>query len=277
MKLRLENALCCLIFLILAALPFTLARAHSEAHDPQEEILEKVGVDEKPGASIPRELQFNDQRGKGVQLASYFTGGPVIVTLNYYSCPTLCPIIFRNLATTIGKLGTVSLGRDFKVVAVSLDPAETQQRAAERAATTYGMLPDVADPGGAWPFLWGSQSSIERLAGALGVRFARAPNGEIAHPNVVVIATPDGRISRYLYGMELAPQDLRLALIEASGGEIGSSSVVNRALLYCFHYDPVGKKYVLLASRVMSAVMVGVLLLTLTLLAMLWKREKPGT
>lgn len=248
--------------------------ATAQAHDPQDLILEQVGVDEKAGGAIPTELPFVDQTGKGVKLSRYFTGAPVILTLNYYSCPTLCPLVFRNLVGTIGRMGDLRLGRDFKVVAVSIDPDETLERAADKSSKTYAMLGAATpDPGSAWPFLLGTQSSIAQLAQRVGIRYSRAGK-EFAHPNVLVIATPDGRISRYLYGMEQSPQDLKLALLEASGGEIGSSKILNRALLYCFHYDPVGKRYVLLASRIMTGAMVGVLLLTLCLLAIMWKKEK---
>jgi protein SCO1/2 len=249
----------------------------TQAHDPQDKVLEQIGVDEKLGARLPLELPFTDQGGRSVKLSSYFTGGPVILTLNYYSCPTLCPLVFRNMVNTIHQMGNFQPGRDFRIVAVSIDPGETRQRAGEKAAATYATLgPTAGDPDSAWPFLLGGEASVGRLAKALGIRYTRAENGEFAHPNVIVIATPDGRIARYLYGIEQAPKDLKLALIEASGGAIGGSTVVNRALLYCFHYDPVGKKYVLLASRLMTAAMAGVLLVTVGLIALLWKRERPA-
>lgn len=263
--------------LLVAALFTVLVAPPATAHDPQDEVLEQLGVDEKPGYAIPLELSFTDQAGKSVRLSQYFTGGPVVLTLNYYSCPTLCPLIFRNMVNTIRRMGNFAPGEDFRVVAVSIDPNETVQRAAEKSAKTYAMLGSTPDPGSAWPFLLGSKASIEQLAKSIGVRYARLENGEFAHPNVIVILTPDGRISRYLYGMEQAPNDLKLALIEASGGAIGGSTIVNKALLYCFHYDPVGKKYVLLASRVMTGAMAGVALIVLGLLALLWKRERPTT
>jgi protein SCO1/2 len=259
--------------LALAALPPSLARAH----DPQDLVFDKVGVDERLGKPIPTELSFTDQSGQPVQLSRYFTGGPVILTLNYYSCPTLCPLVFRNMVDTIGKMGNFRLGKDFRIVTVSIDPEETLQRAADKSAKTYAMLGTPPGVGAAWPFLMGSRASIERLAQSVGVRYSRQGDHDFAHPNVIVIVTPDGRVSRYLYGLEQAPQDLKLALMEATDGRIGSSVLVNRALLYCFHYDPVGKKYVLVASRIMTGAMLGVLVLTAALLALLWKREKPAS
>lgn len=246
------------------------------AHDPQDEVLEQVGVDERLGATVRKELTFRNQRGEPVQLSRYFSGKPVILTLNYFSCPTLCPLVFRNLAGTIDRLGDLNLGRDFRVVTVSIDPDETLQRAAEKSAKTYAMLPGVADPGNGWPFLLGTPESIGTLAAQTGVRYVKVGT-EFAHPNVIIILTPDGRVSRYLYGLEQTPQDLKLALIEAADGDIGSSRLINRAILYCFHYDPVGKKYVLFASRLMTGAMLTILALVLGLLALLWKREKGRT
>lgn len=260
--------------LLLAVLPGWRQVPAAQAHDPEDAILEQVGVDEKLGGSIPLHLSFKDQAGRGVRLSRYFTGTPVILTLNYYSCPTLCPLVFRNLIDTAGKMGGVELGTDFRIVTVSIDDKETLQRAAESSAQTYGMLRGISDPSNAWPFLIGNHLSIQELSRAVGVRYTRLENNEYAHPNVVIVVTPEGRISRYLYGLEQAPQDLKLALLEASDGKIGKSQVLNRVLLYCFHYDPVGKKYVLLASRVMTGAMGLVLLLTLGLLAILWRREK---
>jgi len=254
-----------------------LAPAPAWPHEIGDQVLAQVGVDEQLGRRLPTELTFRDQTGKEVQLSRYFTGAPVILTLNYYSCPMLCPLIFRNLAGTIGGMRKLTLGKDFRVVTVSIDPQEAPARAADSSAKTYAMLPQLPDPGAAWPFLLGSQPAIERLAQGAGVRYSRVGK-EFAHPNVIIIATPDGRIARYLYGIELAPQDLKLALIEASGGSIGGTRLLNRALLYCFHYDPAGRKYVLIASRIMTGAMLAVLFMTLGLLALLWKRErKPQT
>lgn len=258
---------------LIAAVFAAMAPARSAlAHDPQDDLLAQVGVDEKLGGAIPTDLRFTDQNGRSVQLSRYFTGGPVILTLNYFSCPTLCSLTLKNLVGTIGDMRGLALGRDFRVVTVSIDPAETLARAADKSAKTYAML-GAGDPQSSWPFLIGDQRAITALAGKVGVRYARAENGEYAHPNVIVIVTPSGRVSRYLYGLEQDPKDLKLALIEAAGGNIGSSKILNRALLYCFHYDPVGKKYQLLATRVMTGAMLVVLVLTICLLLALWRRD----
>jgi protein SCO1 len=254
----------------------TLLAPPAGSHDPQDLVFEQVGVEERLGQLIPAELYFQDQAGRTVQLSSYFTGEPVILTLNYYACPTLCPLVFRNLAQTLGGLGKLSLGKDFRIVTVSINPDESPALAREKSAATYAMLAGASDTGSNWPFLRGTLPTISRLAQSVGVRYTRLKNGELAHPNVLVIVTPERRISRYLYGLEQRPQDLKLALIEATDGKIGPSRLINQALLYCFHYDPVGRKYVLFASRLMTVVMLGVLTLTTGLLLLLWKREKKG-
>jgi protein SCO1 len=262
------------LVVIAAAFAATAPAPPALAHDPQDDLLAQVGVDEKLGGGIPTDLRFTDQNGRSVQLSRYFNGRPVILTLNYFSCPTLCSLTLKNLAGAIGDLRGLALGRDFRVVTVSIDPAETLARAADRSAKTHAMLRAAPDPQSSWPFLIGDRRSISALAGTVGVRYAKAENGEYAHPNVIVIVTPDARVSRYLYGLEQDPQDLKLALLEAAGGNIGSSKILNRALLYCFHYDPVGKKYILLATRLMTGAMLVVLVLTVCLLAALWRRDK---
>ena len=254
---------------ILALLPVP-----ANPHDPQDEVLRQVGVDERLGARIPGQLAFRDQAGRPVLLADYFSGAPVILTLNYYGCPTLCPLVFRNLAGTLKKLGGLTLGKDYRVVTVSINPDESPALAREKSTATYAMLGSAYDPGRHWPFLMGNPASIESLAQAVGVRYIRVGNNDFAHPNVIIIVTADGRVSRYLYGLEQRPRDLKLALIEAAGGRIGAANLMNSALLYCFHYDPVGRKYVLFASRLMTVAMLGVLVVTLGLLALLWTREK---
>lgn len=264
------------LLLVAALLSFALGRLPARAHTQQDPVPEQVGVDEHLGARIPTELTFQDQTGKPVALSSYFSGGPVLLTLNYYSCPSLCPLVFRNLVRTMSEMKGLSLGQDFRVVTVSIDPEETRARAVDKSTRTYAMLRGTTDPGSAWPFLRGDRSSIDRLAQQVGVRYSAVGKNDFAHPNVVIVVTPDGRISRYLYGLELAAQDLKLALIEASGGRIGTSQLVNRVLLYCFHYDPVGREYVLLASRLVTGAMLLVLVLMTGLVGLLWKRERKG-
>jgi len=239
--------------------------------DPQDAILRKVGVDEKPGVGIPRDLPFTDASGKPVRLADYLGDGPVLLTLNYYTCPMLCPLTFRSLAATMTQMKGFSLARDYRVVTVSIDPEEIPEIARAKANETHALMPGVHDADARWPFLYGSAGSVRRLAESVGYRYAKV-GSEFAHPAVTIVLSPGGTVSRYLYGVEIDPQDLKLALIEASEGKIGASSAGNALLMYCFKYDPVGKKYVLYARNVMKAAGAVTLILLAGLLAVLWRR-----
>jgi len=243
-------------------------------HSSADQVLSQIGVDEHTGASVPLETVFRDSQGRAVRLSDSFKGMPVLLSLNYYACPTLCPLVFRNLAETLADLGDLKLGRDFRIVTVSINPEESAALARDKSGRTYAMLKGVRDPERSWPFLLGDQGPISALAHSVGVRYLRQEGGDYAHPNVLVVLTPDGKISRYLYGLAIRPRDLRLALVEAAGGRIGNSETANRLLLYCFHYDPVGKKYVIYASRLMTVAMLSVLSFTGLLLALLWKQER---
>lgn len=254
---------------LLALLPFRTAAVF--AADPQDAALQNVGVDEKPGAAIPRDLPFTDASGKPVRLADYLGDGPVLLTLNYYTCPMLCPLTFRNLAATVERLKGFSLERDYRILTVSIDPDEIPEIARAKANETHAFLPGVREADARWPFLYGSAESIRRLAESVGYRYAKVGR-EFAHPAVMVVLSPGGKVSRYLYGVEIDPRDLKLALIEASEGKIGASSAGNALLMYCFRYDPVGKKYALYARNIMKAAGAVTLILLSGLLAYLWRR-----
>ena len=247
---------------------------HAQSNDPADEILKRIGVDEKLGAMVPLDLQLTDQEGAIVKLGDFFSGEPVILTLNYYECPMLCPLIFRNLVNTMAGIRGLSLNKDFRIVTVSFNPDETPARTKEKALDTYAMLRGIAVPEQRWPFLYGSKPDIGRLTAAVGYRFVQLAKDNFAHPAAIIVLTPDGRISRYLYGMEQPPRDLKLALIEAAGGRTGGSTLLNQALMYCFHYDPVGRRYALAALRIVNLVAGTTLLLLAVLLVTLWRREK---
>lgn len=231
-----------------AALP----GAFGHERETPEEILKQIGVDEKPGGKVPVDLAFRDEEGRTVRLGDYTGDGPVILTLNYYTCPMLCPLTLRNLLSSAQRMGGISLERDFRVVTVSIDPEEKPETVRARASEMHAMMKGIANPSARWAFLAGGQGEIERLAGAVGFRY-RKSGSEFAHPDVIVVLTPGGRISRYLYGIEQDPRDLRLALIEAADGKIGEAQAFNRALLFCFHYDPTSRKYGLYARNIMKA------------------------
>ena len=249
-----------------------LTAAAAGAHDPQDEILAGIGVDERLGTRVPTDLPLVDPSGRAVRLGDYLRGGPALLTLNYFTCPMLCPLTFRNLAATMNNIKSLSPSKDYRVVTVSINPEEEPRNVRARADETHRFVPGLADADGRWPFLRGSPESIRRLTESVGFRY-RKVGAEYAHPNVAVVLTPDGVVSRYLYGIEIPPMDLRLALIEAAGGKIGASSAANTILMYCFHYDPVGKKYALVARNVMRAAGAVTAIFLGALLAWLWIRH----
>jgi len=246
--------------------------AHA-VNDPQDDILRSIGVDENLGGAVPLDALFLNQKGEEVRLGDYVTGGPTLLTLNYYTCPMLCPLTLRSLLGTVERIKGIGLGRDFRIVTISIDPEDTPEVARARAAELYAEVKGVDDPSARWPFLAGEEKAIGAITGAVGFRYRKAGN-EFAHPDVVVVLTPEGKISRYLYGIEQDPTDLKLALIEASGGNIGESTALNRVLLFCFHYDPVGKKYALYARNIMKGGGVLTLVLLGGLLLVLWRRGR---
>ncbi len=265
-----------ILFLCAALLFPAPARAHEESDSA---LLKGVRVDERLGARVPGELLFRTAAGKTVRLSDALGGGPAILTLNYYRCPMLCPLTLRNLAGAVSGLRGPSLAKDFRIVSVSIDPTETQETAGLRAREAYGALSGTtASPADRWPFLYGDADAVRSLTDALGFRY-RKVGAEFAHPSVFVVLTPEGTISRYLYGIAPSPRDLRLALLEATGGRIGKNAVFGRALLLCFHYDPAGKKYVLYAANIMKAGGGLTLLAVGFALLALWRRErrKAGT
>jgi protein SCO1/2 len=203
-------------------------------------ILRDVGIDQKLDERIPLDLPFTDETGRDVTLGQYFGARPVVLALVYYECPMLCTQVLNGLTGSIEALA-FDAGREFEVVVVSFDAGETPALAAEKKATylkRYGR----PETGGGWHFLTGRQSSIDGLAQSIGFRYAYdAKLDQFAHPAAITIATADGRVSKYLYGITFAPRDLRLALVEAANGEIGTA--VDQALLFCYHYDPETGKY----------------------------------
>jgi protein SCO1 len=208
--------------------------------DARPPILRDVGITQRLGQQLPLDALFLDEAGRPVRLGQYFGTRPVVLVLAYYNCPMLCTQVFGGLVSSLRVL-SFDAGKDFDVVAVSFDPRD---RPADAAAKKAPYVASYGRPGAAsgWHFLTGSTASIERLTGAVGFRYKYDDSlGQFAHASAITVATPGGRLSRYFYGIEYAPRDLRLALVEASAGSIGTP--VDQILLYCFHYDPASGKY----------------------------------
>lgn len=261
------------VILLLAIVFFGMFPGNLNAHTTQDEMLKGVGVDEKLDARVPPDLEFMNQDGKPVKLGGYFTGQPVILTLNYYKCPMLCPLTFRNLTDTMVKMQGLSLNTDFRIITISIDPDENLALMKEKARETYSGLKGITEPAQRWPFLMGTGRDIRLLTSAVGFRYVRVDKDNFAHPSVFIVLTPDGRVARYLYGIEQSPQDLKLALIEAADGKIGGSAIINRVLLYCFHYDPAEKKYAVAAVNLMK-ITGGAILAMLVILIVVLKRSE---
>ncbi len=213
------------------------------------ELLKDVGIDQKLNRSIPLDLLFRDEHGETVALGRYFNGKPVILTLVYYNCPMLCTQVLNGLDRSLEQI-PMTIGKDFNVVTVSIDPTEQPSLAEAKQAVYLGMYNrPAAAPG--WHFLTGEESQIKQLAAAVGFRYAYdADSKQYAHASAIMLLTPEGKLSRYFYGVTYPARDMRLGLVDASGGKIGSP--VDQVLLFCYHYDPHTGKYGLLISRVIQ-------------------------
>ena len=214
------------------------------------ELLKKVGIDQKLNQSIPLDLTFRDEDGRTVALGQFFGQKPVILTLVYYNCPMLCTQVLNGVESSLKELST-DIGKQFDVVTISIDPTESHVLAKTKKEMYVGMY---GRPGAAqgWHFLTGDEPQIKQLADAVGFRYAYDPDTkQFAHASAIMLLTPEGKISRYFYGIQYPTRDLRLGLVEASEGKIGTP--VDQVLLFCYHYDPATGKYGLLISHVIQA------------------------
>jgi protein SCO1/2 len=210
--------------------------------------LREIGFDQNLDRQIPLDIPFNDEQGRAVTLASYFGTRPVVLVFAYYECPMLCTLVLNALAASLDVM-SLEPGTDFEVVTISFDPREKPGLAAAKK-NTYLQRYKRPNAARAWHFLTGEPSSIERATKAAGFRFAWDEGlKQFAHPTGIIVATPDGRIARYLFGIEYGPRDLRLAIVDASAGKVGSP--VDSFLLYCYHYDPMTGRYGLAIMRAM--------------------------
>jgi protein SCO1/2 len=202
--------------------------------------LRNVGFEPPLNGQMPLDLAFRDETGRAVQLHEYFGQKPVVLAFVYYGCPMLCNQVQQGVVGVLRML-SFNPGRDYEVVFVSFDARETPDMAAEkkRMALAHFRRPET-DSG--WHFLIGSEDSIETATKAANFRFTfDAKNNLFAHASGVMLLTPDGHISRYFYGVEYPGRDMRLGLVDASAGKIGSP--IDHVLLFCYHYDPAAATY----------------------------------
>jgi len=204
------------------------------------EILKGIGVEQRLDAPLPLDIPVRDEAGRPARLGDFFGKRPVVFAFVYYNCPMLCTQVLNGLVASLNVM-SLDAGEDFDVVAVSFDARDTPAMASAKKAA---YLPRYKRPNSAdgWHFLTADAASIERLTKAAGFHFRYDEKlDQFAHASAIMVATPDGRLARYFYGIDYAPRDLRLGIVEASAGRIGTP--VDQILLYCFHYDPSSGKY----------------------------------
>jgi len=234
--------------------------------------LSNVGVEEHLGAALDLSLSFTDETGATIPLGTFFNKGkPVLMAMVYYTCPSLCNYHLNGLTNAMRELKWTT-GQDFELVAVSMNSKETPDLAIKKKAN-YLQAYDRHQGDSGWHFLVGSTENVQRLADQFGFKFHwLEEKQQFAHASVAYVVTPDGKISRYLHGIQIDPGTLKLSLLEASGGKIGS--VLEQAVMFCFQFDPVKNKYTLYAWNIMR---IGGLLMVLLLAALfipIWWRER---
>jgi protein SCO1 len=210
--------------------------------------LKKVQFDQNLGVQVPLDLPFRDETGRAVHLSQYFTGRPVVLALVYYECPMLCTQALNGLVKAL-KVLALEPGRDYAIVTVSFNPRETPAQAADKKDHYLQLLkkPGAAD---GWHFLTGDEPAIRLLTETVGFHYVYdEATRQYAHPTGMIVLTPEGKTSKYVYGIDYGPRDLRLALVEASDHKVGTP--VDRLLLYCYHYDPATGKYGLVLLNVL--------------------------
>jgi protein SCO1/2 len=283
-RLRTVAAVCCLL---LAS--FGVARAQvsptgeKQMGEPSDvnlpSVLHGVTIQQHLNQQLPLDATFVDETGKTVKLGQYFDGKhPVLLALVYYKCPILCSEELKGLTGAL-EMVNYQPGKDFQIVAISIDPSETPAIAAskKREYVTYYGHPESAS---GWHFLTGQQPAIDAVAKATGFGYTRMPgpdgkNNQFAHASAIQIVTPEGRIAQYYLGVEYSPQDLRLGLIEASHHKIGTP--VDTILTYCYRYDPTANRHSLLIGRIVQAGCLLTVLILGSYLLIMFRRDIKGS
>ena len=256
---------------LLVSAALVLASVTMQAQYARPKVTAGVGIDQKLQAPVPLDLTFRDEANQLVPLRSYFGDKPIVLELVYFKCTSMCPM---SIGESVRSLKRVSLqpGKDYDVVVVSFDPADAPAEAVRQKAS-YAKEFGRPSFNSGWHFLTGTQDSISRLAAAVGFKYRwDAASNQFIHAGGIMVATPEGKLSRYFYGIQYAPQDLRMALVDAAQHKIGSP--VDYVLLFCFHYDPSQGKYTLAIVNVLKLA-AGVTLVALSfLLFFLMRKDK---
>lgn len=249
----------------------SVGRAQGLTANDMPGMFRGVGIDQKLNEQIPLDLMFRDEMGRAVPLRQYFDDKPVVLALVYYRCPMLCNMVLDGLARALKPL-SLDVGKDFTVLTVSFDPRETPALAAEkkqRYIESYGRPSAAAG----WHFLTGEQAAIDRLTQAVGFHYRYDPEKDLyIHAAGIVVLTAEGKIARYFYGIEYPSRDLRLGLVEASAGKIGSP--VDQLILYCCQYDPATGKYGVIIMNVLRVAGLITVAVLGTFMAIMFRRDR---
>ena len=256
-------------YVLITLLFASAAFADNSATPPK--LPGEVSIQQKLNAQLPLDLMFRDESGKVVRLRDYFRGKPMLINFMYYRCPMLCSMVMEGISSTLTEL-KFDAGKEFDVITVSIDPRDMPQQAAakkDKYIKRYGRL----GAANGWHFLTGPESSIRTLTNAVGFHYAYDPeHDQFAHGTVLIVATPQGRLSRYLYGFEYKPRDVRLALVEASANKIGTAT--DQLLLLCYHYDPATGKYSRSAMNIVRAGGVATVLSLASFIIIMIRKER---
>lgn len=226
----------------------------------------EIGIDEKLGDIVPLDLKFVNEEGKEVSVAEVINGKPTILAFVYYSCPSICSPLLAEIASVVKKLDWQP-GSEFNILTLSIDEFEDYKLAAEKKVNFLKIL-DKEIPAESWAFLTGDSVSIRTFTDAAGFYFKR-DGDDFVHTGTLIFLSPEGKITRYLFGIKHLPFDVKMALIEASEGKIGPT--IAKVLRFCFSYDPDGKRYVLNLTRIFGA---GILVLALVFVVFLGIKPK---
>jgi protein SCO1/2 len=238
---------------------------------PNRKLVDDIGLDQHLNTQIPLDLSFTDEHGQRVRLRDYCTDKPVILNCVYFRCPMLCTQVLNGVLKSTNAM-SLQMGKDYTVVSISIDPRETTEMAAAKKET---YVKSYRRPGAeeGWHFLTGDQASIDALTKAVGFRYKYDPTSDqFMHASGILVLTPEGKISRYYYGIDYPPRDLRLGLVESSERRIGSP--VDQVLLLCFHYDPQTGRYGLAIARVIRVAGIATLVIMGTFLTRMYFLER---
>lgn len=246
------------------------ARAHHDAqHVP--EAVRGVRFEQRLQARLPLDLRFWDEAGQRVHLRDYFRDKPIILALAYYDCPNLCNLVLNGLVRSLRAV-PLTVGKDFDVVIVSIDPDNTPALAAAqqaRYARDYGVPAAAAG----WHFLTGESDAIARLARSVGFQYTYdAKRDQFAHASGIMVLTPQGVLSQYFYGIDYPSRDVRLGLVQAAGNRIGSP--IDQLLLFCYHYDPQSGQYTLAITKVLRLASLTTVLALGMFMGVMFRRDR---